>query len=288
VIPWTFERDRLGSVRTGFLSTVGGGSSLRALPSRWVHLADVWAAVAMSGAAFSPAMGKMTRPVRGLLALGNLRLGVWCPNPLRIRTAADSDWYERHHPRPWYLAKELLGIHRLTDRWIYVTDGGHYDNLGLVELLSRGCTEIYCFDAAGDSSDTFGTLADAMRIARVRYGIEIDLDTARLKADKDGVSEAGVGAGLIRYPGGGEGWIVLAKLCVPKTAPFDIVDLARTLPAFPNHPTADQLYTDQKFEAYRALGHHLGERAVAMAARIVRHAPREGLATAVEWANTKG
>jgi hypothetical protein len=64
------------------------------------------------------------------------------------------------------------------------------------------------------------------------------------------------------------GWIVVAKLSVPSTAPFDIIDLARTLPSFPNHPTADQLYTDQKFEAYRALGHHLGERALDLADRI--------------------
>jgi len=57
----------------------------------------------------------------------------------------------------------------------------------------------------------------------------------------------------------------VAKLAVPATAPFDVIDMARTLPSFPNHPTADQLYTDQKFEAYRALGHHLSEQAAALA-----------------------
>jgi hypothetical protein len=59
---------------------------------------------------------------------------------------------------------------------------------------------------------------------------------------------------------------------VPRNGPFDIVDLARTLPRFPNHPTSDQLYTDQKFEAYRALGEHLGHEATRLRRAITTHA----------------
>jgi hypothetical protein len=217
----------------------------------------------------------MTRPERVLFALGNLRLGVWYPNPRyygrgeaagwRDREAFDARWYQLHHPRPWYLAKEAVGLHRLRDPWVYVTDGGHYENLGLVELLRRRCTEIYCFDAAGDATDTFGTLSDAMRIARSELDVEIDLRPTPMKADKpdDVRSKLGVWPGVVRYrnPDGTEtsGWLLVAKLCVPRNAPFDIIDLARTLTSFPTHPTADQLYTDQKLEAYRALGSHLGQ-----------------------------
>jgi hypothetical protein len=35
-------------------------------------------------------------------------------------------------------------------------------------------------------------------------------------------------------------------------------------PTFPHHSTADQLYTDQKFEAYRALGWCAGNHAAEM------------------------
>jgi hypothetical protein len=45
--------------------------------------------------------------------------------------------------------------------FLYVTDGGHWENLGLVELLRRGCTKIYCFDAAGDKEQTFFTIGEA-------------------------------------------------------------------------------------------------------------------------------
>jgi hypothetical protein len=110
--------------------------------------------------------------------------------------------------------------------------------------------------------------------------IEIDIDPAAMKPDDSGVSMIGVWAGTVRYPHAEgypkrEGWLVIAKLAVPATAPFDIIDLARTLPSFPNNPTADQLYTDQKFEAYRALGHHLGAEAV-VAGTAIRELRQQG------------
>lgn len=272
-VSWTFTRDLIGSNAIA-AAALRGTYKPSDLPERFMHLGSTWTAVAVSGAAFSPSMGKMGRPERMLLALGNLRLGVWYPNPryqsavtigpTSQNTSFGWDWYGRHHPRPWYLVKEALGLHRMRDPWVYVTDGGHYENLGVVELLRRQCSEIYCFDASGDSPETFGTLSDAMRIAREELGIEIVLRPEAMKpsaADSD-MSRVGVWPGLVHYPDLDEpGWIVVAKLAVPLTAPFDIIDLARTLPSFPNHPTGDQLYTDQKFEAYRALGEHLGQQA---------------------------
>jgi hypothetical protein len=241
---------------------------------RFDYLAWTWTAVAVAGAAFSPAMGKMTRLERFAFALGNLRLGVWYPNPAYLADSKEKSFYDTHWPRPWFLFKEAIGRHLAIDRWIYVTDGGHYENLGLVELLRKQCTEIYCFDAAGDKPETFGTLADAMRLAREELGIEIRIDPRAMRPE-DGVSRLGVWAGTIHYPPGPNskepvtGWLVVAKLAVPAGAPFDIIDLARTLKSFPNHPTADQLFTDQKFEAYRALGSHLGSEA-AMLGRSIR------------------
>jgi hypothetical protein len=251
-----------------------GMLDLSELPPSLRHLGSTWSAVAVSGAAFSPSMGKMTRPERFLFALGNLRLGVWYPNPRFLAQPEKRYWYDTHHPQPWYLAKEALGRHRANDRWLYLSDGGHYENLGLVELLRRGCREIFCFDAAGDDADTFGTLADAMRLAREELNVEINIDPRTMRPGAAGYSPYGVCAGTVRFEGDGDepsGWLVVAKLCVPATAPFDIVDLARSLPSFPANPTADQLYTDQKLEAYRALGHHLGEQALRLARDIRRH-----------------
>lgn len=282
VVSWTFSRSEMGSPVLGTLRPISSGTvSPQDLPSSFAHLNSTWSAVAVSGAAISPSMGKMSRAERVLLALGNVRLGQWYPNPRLLAMGVDEhgtdrvSWYETHHPRPWYLAKEALGLHSAGDPWVYVTDGAHYEGLGLVELLRRRCLEIYCLDAAGEATDTFGALADAMRIARGELGVTIEIDPLPMASDADGISKVGAWAGVVRYPATAHrtaetGWVVLAKLAVPKDAPFDIRDLARTLPGFPNHPTADQLFTDQKFEAYRALGAHLAEDAHTLAQEIRR------------------
>ena len=55
-----------------------------------------------------------------------------------------------------------------------VTDGGHYDNLGLVEALQRapalGVTHILVLDASGDKADTWFTLGGVHRAGQVRRG----------------------------------------------------------------------------------------------------------------------
>lgn len=286
VVSWTFSSSGMGSPALGTLRPLSSGTvSPLDLPSSLAHLNSTWGAVAVSGAAISPAMGKMSRAERILLALGNVRLGQWYPNPRLLAMGVDEhgtdrvSWYETHHPRPWYLAKEAFGLHSAGDPWVYVTDGGHYEDLALVELLRRRCLEIYCLDAAGDATDTFGSLADAMRIARGELGVTIEIDPLPMASDADGISKVGAWAGVVHYPATDHkaaqtGWVVLAKLAVPKDAPFDIRDLARTLPGFPNHPTADQLFTDQKFEAYRALGAYLVEDAFTLAQEIRRAVAR--------------
>ena len=60
--------------------------------------------------------------------------------------------------------------------WINVTDGGHYDNLGLVEALRRGARNIVVLDASGDRTDTWFTLGGAIALARADAGVEISLD----------------------------------------------------------------------------------------------------------------
>ena len=60
--------------------------------------------------------------------------------------------------------------------WVYVTDGGHYDNLGLVEALRRGARNIVVLDASGDRPNTWFTLGGAMALARADAGVDITLD----------------------------------------------------------------------------------------------------------------
>jgi Patatin-like phospholipase len=266
VTSFTFTETAIGGPLLGAARTVDYEDALGRNRERDVTLP---AAIAMSGAALAPSMGKLTvRPFTFLMALANVRLGVWVPNPRHV-----ADWKQRgfgrsenrhdllKRPRPNYLIRELLGRNRLDAKFVYVSDGGHYENLGLVELLRRGCTRIYCFDASGGR--TFVSLGDAIALARSELQVEIDIDTTELVPHPEtNVANRDCIAGTIRYPDGSTGVLVYARTVMTHKVPFDVRAYREDDPVFPNHSTVDQLYTDQKFEAYRALGRKAGENAL--------------------------
>ena len=249
-----------------------GGPLVGALPTRTYEEAfdgtrrgrdlSLPAAVAMSGAAISPSSGKMgSRALTFLMTLANMRLGVWVPNPSWVAGSSRRDRRRYGRPRPWYLLLELLGRNRLDARYLYVSDGGHYENLALVELLRRGCTRIYCFDASGGA--TFAALGDAVALARSELGVEIRIDPARLMASGEPlVAEDQAIRVEFRYRSGEEGVLVYARNVVGPRAPWDVRAHQLADERFPNDSTMDQLYTDQKFESYRALGEQAGTRAI--------------------------
>lgn len=239
------------------------------------HDLSLLSAVAMSGAAISPSMGKMTaKPLRFLMALANVRLGVWVPNPRWV--AADGENPVPSRPRPSYLVRELLGLNSVDAKYLYVTDGGHYENLGLVELLRRGCTDVYCLDASGVGGDgaEFKTLGDAIALARSELNVEIAFSGEEgenpeelTPAEKEPLAKRDVVTATIQYPpgpngvAGPKGTLVYVRNTLTAKAPWDVRAHHESDPRFPNNPTVDQLYTDQKFEAYRALGAEAGSNA---------------------------
>jgi hypothetical protein len=272
---FTFEQDYSGGPLTGYLPT----SEFEALAGR--DVLTLPAMMAISGAAVSPSMGKMTRPwLRLLLAMFNARLGVWLPNPWRHDPLRPHDLHHpdgRAHapqaamagvrrqlkgPGTLYAIREALGLNDARTPFVYVTDGGHWENLGLVELLRRGCGQVLCFDAAGDDLAHFSTLSQAIALARSELGVRIEIDLQELMPNDQRVSASDVARGCIRYPDGTLGVLVFAKLAMPVDAPQDAKAYRDRDPKFPTNPTSDQLFNDQKFEAYHALGRHAGMNAV--------------------------
>jgi Patatin-like phospholipase len=254
---------------------------LQAEPRRRVSDFSLPAAVAMSGAAISPSMGKLTRrPYTFLLALANVRLGVWVPNPRWVAdTRADGKSIRFcGRPRPAYLFREMLGRNWIGARYLYVTDGGHYENLGLVELLRRGCREIYCFDASG--GEGCEALGDAIALARSELGVEIGkIDPTQLFPAKETDQAAQMAVHVdFRYPGDPSGQetcrLVYARNVMSPDSPWDALAHHKADSRFPQDSTTDQLYTDQKFEGYRVLG----ERAAQAAVKLMREAPPQASA----------
>jgi hypothetical protein len=251
VTSFTFSATAMGGPLIGAVRTEDLESACDRIRQSYFTLP---AAVAMSGAALSPSMGKMTRwPLRFLMALANVRLGVWVPNPRQLATFQQRKRFFPN-PRASYLLRELLGLNPLNGPYLYVTDGGHYENLGLVELLRRGCTEIYCFDASNDDFDAIG---DAVSLARSELDVEIDVKYGGLEVDgKSGLAGTDCVAATITYPGRNAppAKLYYARLALTRDSPTDAVAYHHHDPRFPHDPTTDQLYTDQRFEAYRCLG----------------------------------
>jgi hypothetical protein len=283
--PFTFSPQRIGiSSGTMFDGEKAGANEMLMRPTleyeeaAGIRLMTLPAAVAVSGAAVSPAMGRMTRaPLRVLLGLANVRLGLWLPNPRNTdlpkapRPDEKFGWplvkWQLRQPGIRSLLRELLGQTGLHSRWIYVTDGGHYENLGLVEALRRGATEIIAFDASGDAPHSWTAFGEAVETARADLGVQIDLDPTKMSpVSQGGRAPTLVVEGTCTYPDGSQATLVLCKLAMPIEVPasWDVAAWATGHANFPHDTTAQQLYGDREFEAYRRLGELGGERALAL------------------------
>lgn len=251
------------------------------------------AAMAISGAAFSPLVGRAssrTRPVRVLLTVLNARLGVWLPNPylappdvIAHASAARHEhqegprsWRDRWErrwlfarawllsviakPGPYRLLREAFGQPSLHDRKLYVTDGGHYDNLGLLEALRRRPHEIIVIDASNDRKDSFGALADAIATARMDLGTEVTIDLTDMHSNGDARAPKAWAKGIAVHADGTRTDIVFLKAQLIANLSNDVEHYAADNPDFPRRSTGQQLYDEWDFEAYRELGEVLAER----------------------------
>jgi hypothetical protein len=152
------------------------------------------------------------------------------------------------------LVKEALGKASIYDRFLYITDGGHYDNLGLIEALRRKPTEIYVLDASNDPEDTFKALGRAIATARMDLDCDLVMDPRGMRRLARTRSGAAWCVGTYSYPDGHSGRVYLAKAVLPDALPWDIESYAADNKDFPRTSTGKQLYSEFDFEAYRELG----------------------------------
>lgn len=159
-------------------------------------------------------------------------------------------------PGIFSLVQEAFGKGSVFDRFLYVTDGGHYDNLGLIEALRRRPDEIYVLDASNDPEDTFRALGQAMATAKMDLGAVVTIDPREMARLAQPHADAAWCSGTYRYVNGDTGRLHVAKAVLTGTDPWDIEAYRSVHPDFPRTNTGRQLYSEFDFEAYRALGHH--------------------------------
>ncbi|HEV2549505.1 MAG TPA: hypothetical protein VGU20_19470 [Stellaceae bacterium] len=244
---------------------------------------SVATAMAISGAAFSANMGSNTvRPLSPTLALLNVRLGYWLRNPRELakpRQITVRRLIDAAHLvfGKLYLLLEMLNMLDEKSRNIYLSDGGHIENLGVYELLKRGCQLIIAVDAECDPALAFPSLVKMERYARIDLGVRIDLPWEEITAASrrydrelaDGTLSCPwnngphCAFGHILYHDGSEGVLFYVKSAVTGDETDYVLDYKRRYPAFPHETTGDQFFSEEQFEAYRALGFHAVDRALA-------------------------
>lgn len=280
--------------------------------------------IAVSGAAFTTGLGSRTRMgLSMLLALSNVRLGYWWDSGVDPRRRRDRSargaldrafaWLAALAPVQAYLANETFarfhGAHRR--RW-YLSDGGHFENTAVYELLRRRVPFIVVCDDGQDRDYAFEDAGNLVRKARIDWDAEI-----RFLSGDEIVELLGAGSPLLetlgtpaqlqrraRDPSGSQpvsrlhgqayserhatlAWaryggdaqarslLLFVKPTLVGGEPLDLQDYFARHPDFPQESTLDQSFDEAQWESYRRLGEHIGQCLFGVAAAPGRWAPYE-------------
>ena len=225
------------------------------------------AAVTASAAAFNSNMGKVSLEVGPavsfLMTMLNLRLGMWLRHP------AAGEVSVRRWPGVLFY-REMFGYtaatgNIVTDRQpplllrdVHLSDGGHFENLALYELIRRHCRYIIVSDCGADPEVAFDDLGNALRRIREDFGVDVTLDVSPLRPTDDR-SVQHVAIGTIHYSKTDRGILLYVKPTLTGDEPTDVLQYKARNTAFPHESTTDQFYDEAQWESYRRLGLHAAE-----------------------------
>ncbi|MDR1989031.1 MAG: patatin-like phospholipase family protein [Acidobacteriaceae bacterium] len=217
-------------------------------------------AITLSGAAASPNMGYHSSPaITFLLTLFNARLGAWLgnPGPAGAATWRRSDPIAGASP----LLREMFGLTTKSNPYVYLSDGGHFENLGLYEMVARRCHLIVVSDAGSDGDYLFEDLGNAIRKIRIDHGIRIEFpDGIQIDKARERAKNAHGAVGVIHYadadPDAPNGVLLYLKATLSGDEPVDVMNYASAHTDFPHESTTDQWFGESQFESYRMLGIH--------------------------------
>jgi len=217
-------------------------------------------AITISGAAASPNQGYHSSPtIAVLMTLFNVRLGAWLGNPGSAGNAVF------HNSSPGnaalHVAREAFGLTDNDSPYVYLSDGGHFENLGLYEMVLRRCHLIVVSDAGCDTKCCLEDLGNAIRKIRIDLGVPIDMERFDIHARQPTPIGRHCAIGEIRYDkvDGSQarrGLLIYIKPAITGDEPRDVFNYAQTSPAFPHESTGDQWFSESQFESYRMLGLH--------------------------------
>jgi hypothetical protein len=265
---------------------VGGKYAFVALPTlgNWI---------AISGAAFGTGLGRHSSKSASILAgLSNARVGYWWDTGLR-RTdrpaiAVGNLWQRltripgKLFPMQSMLLSEWLGkFDGPSTQFWNLSDGGHFDNSAVYELIRRRVPLILAVDASADPKTTCDDLAEMIRRVRIDFGADVDFLSPPINLSLAGVPlwiqnwfQAGTIGSLTEVINGGYhaalakvtwpdtpaeiAWLVYIKAGLTGDESVDITNYKNLRFDFPHESTTDQFFDESQWESYRKLGQHIG------------------------------
>jgi len=199
-------------------------------------------AVTISGAAASPNMGYHSSPIVGMImTLFNARLGAWLGNP----GCAGGRTWRLDGPRSAIasMVREAFGLTTNDGRYVYLSDGGHFENLALYEMVLRRCRYIVVLDAGCDGDYTYEDLGNALRKIRIDLRVPIDFPDELIQHLRCKTKRCAVAR--IRYsevdgpcP---DGVLIYLKPMLLGTEPPDVQSYSRSSATFPHESTGDSV-----------------------------------------------
>jgi len=254
-------------------------------------------AITASAAAFNSQMGRVSMDlgfaVSFVMSAFNLRLGLWVPHPgnasSRIRKVVGLPFFFEMlgHSKCAPLANPSAALpnaaenpprhaakkHRFS--YLHLSDGSHFENLGLYELVRRHCRYIIVTDSSADPEVAFDDLANTLRRVREDFGVEIELDVEPLRPGPNGRSSQHATIGTIHYDGMAgtdKGTVIYFKPALTGDEPADVLQYQTRNLAFPHEGTSDQFYDEAQWESYRRLGEHAAMSVLRFEAEHMRQA----------------
>ncbi len=219
-------------------------------------------AMGISGAAASPNMGYHSNPILSLvMTFFNARLGWWLPNPGHH---GDGYWRKTSPLLSLVpLVNEAMGRTNDENKWVYLSDGGHFENLGLYEMVLRRCKRIIVVDGSADSSFTLEDLGNAVRKINIDLGVPIEFAPPVVYEALPKPSPRHWFLGHVRYsqidktPETEDGQLLYIKASLTGDEPADVTPYSKAHPDFPHESTANQFFNESQFESYVQLGSHI-------------------------------
>jgi hypothetical protein len=270
------------------LATLSRGAQSAVLSRYGIAIGPHWAtqptvqlgsALTASAAAFNSNMGTVSMEVGPavsfLMSALNLRLGLWVAGPQATRRAIP----DRLLPG-WLFYKEMFASTSADGPDVHLSDGAHFDNLGLYELVRRHCRYVIVSDCTADPEVAFDDFGNTARRIREDFGVEIAIDLDPLRPGPDGRAQQHAVVGTIDYGWFDKGIIVYVKPTLTGDEPPDTRQYKTRNATFPHESTGDQFYDEAQWESYRRLGVHSAREVFAFAERIARSGgrPREDIA----------